>query len=84
MSVFAWVGMGIVVGLCLVVTYNRFIKLRNMVREGWIGIDVQLKRRAELISNLVAKLFAIVQAEFFAADAASERQVPKVDVGGAA
>ena len=34
--------------------------------------------------NLVAKLFAIEQAEFFALDAASERQVPKVDVGGAA
>jgi LemA protein len=33
--------------------YNRLVKLRNMVKEGWSGIDVQLKRRASLIPNLV-------------------------------
>jgi LemA protein len=33
--------------------YNRFVKLRNMVKEGWSGIDVQLTRRAALIPNLV-------------------------------
>ena len=32
--------------------YNRLIRLRNMVAEGWSGIDVQLKRRASLIPNL--------------------------------
>lgn len=36
-----------------VLTYNRLVKLRNMVKEGWSGIDVQLKRRAALIPNLV-------------------------------
>ncbi|RQW82474.1 MAG: LemA family protein [Geobacter sp.] len=34
-------------------TYNRLVTLRNMVREGWSGIDVQLMRRAALIPNLV-------------------------------
>jgi LemA protein len=33
--------------------YNRLVRLRNMVREGWSGIDVQLMRRAALIPNLV-------------------------------
>lgn len=33
--------------------YNAFVKLRNMVKEGWSGIDVQLKRRATLIPALV-------------------------------
>ena len=33
--------------------YNRLIRLRNMVEEGWSGIDVQLKRRADLIPNLL-------------------------------
>lgn len=33
--------------------YNRLVKLRNMVKEGWSGIDVQLTRRAALIPNLV-------------------------------
>jgi len=34
-------------------TYNRFIRLKNMMREAWSGIDVQLKRRHDLIPNLV-------------------------------
>ena len=37
-----------------VAIYNRLVKLTNMVEEGWSGIDVQLKRRANLIPNLVA------------------------------
>ncbi|MBC2742792.1 MAG: LemA family protein [Desulfosarcina sp.] len=37
----------------LIVLYNRLVRLRNMVREGWSGIDVQLKRRANLIPNLI-------------------------------
>jgi LemA protein len=34
-------------------TYNGLIRARNMVREAWSGIDVQLKRRNDLIPNLV-------------------------------
>jgi LemA protein len=33
--------------------YNRLVMLRNMVKEGWSGIDVQLMRRSALIPNLV-------------------------------
>jgi len=33
--------------------YNRLVRLKNMVEEGWSGIDVQLKRRADLIPNLL-------------------------------
>jgi len=33
--------------------FNRLVRLRNMVEEGWSGIEVQLKRRANLIPNLV-------------------------------
>ncbi len=33
--------------------YNRFVRLRNMMAEAWSGIDVQLKRRVDLIPNLV-------------------------------
>ncbi len=36
-----------------VAIYNRLVKLRNICREAWSGIDVQLKRRANLIPNLV-------------------------------
>jgi LemA protein len=39
--------------LFLIVTYNSLILLRNRVREAWSDIDVQLKRRYDLIPNLV-------------------------------
>ena len=45
-------GAGLVL-LLLGVLYNRLVRLRNMGREGWSGIDVQLKRRGTLIPSLV-------------------------------
>ncbi|MDO8601122.1 MAG: LemA family protein [bacterium] len=42
-----------VIALWLILTYNRFIALRNRVKEAWSDIDVQLKRRYDLIPNLV-------------------------------
>ncbi len=36
-----------------VATYNSLVQLRNRVRDQWSQIDVQLKRRADLIPNLV-------------------------------
>ena len=44
------VGMGVLWG---VVIYNQLVRSKNMVAEGWSGIDVQLKKRANLIPNLV-------------------------------
>jgi len=43
----------VVIGLFLVATYNRLVTLRQRVREAWSDIDVQLKRRYDLIPNLV-------------------------------
>ncbi|MGW2858931.1 LemA family protein [Streptomyces sp. SDr-06] len=37
----------------LVSTYNRLVRLRNQTQASWAQIDVQLKRRHELIPNLV-------------------------------
>ncbi len=36
-----------------IVQYNALVRLRQMVQEAWSGIDVQLKRRADLIPNLL-------------------------------
>jgi LemA protein len=33
--------------------FNRLVRQRNVVREGWSGIDVQLRRRTDLIPNLI-------------------------------
>ncbi len=43
----------VVLALWGVSIYNRLIKNKNLVQEGWSGIDVQLKRRANLIPNLI-------------------------------
>jgi len=41
------------VAILLVVLYNRFVRLRNRVDNAWAQIEVQLKRRWDLIPNLV-------------------------------
>jgi LemA protein len=46
-------GIIVAIGLYAVSIYNRLVKNRQMVEEGWSGIDVQLKRRTDLIPNLM-------------------------------
>ncbi|TKJ33393.1 hypothetical protein CEE39_04000 [bacterium (candidate division B38) B3_B38] len=55
MSVFAVIILAllVVVILWFVFAYNGLVRLRNMVRNAWHQIDVQLKRRYDLIPNLV-------------------------------
>jgi LemA protein len=50
-----WVAVAVLaaIGLYAIVVFNRLIRARNLVREGWSGIDVQLVRRSDLIPNLV-------------------------------
>ena len=43
----------VLVALFAIMTYNGMIRSRNMVDQAWSGIDVQLKRRHDLIPNLV-------------------------------
>jgi len=47
------VGLVVLVGLWLVLTYNGLVRLRNQVKNAWSQIDVQLKRRYDLIPNLI-------------------------------
>ena len=53
MGVWIAIGVAVLVVLFLVVTYNRLVRLRNRVEAAWSQIDVQLKRRHDLIPNLV-------------------------------
>lgn len=46
-------GLVLVILLYVVLTYNGFVTLKNRVKEAWSDIDVQLKRRYDLIPNLV-------------------------------
>ena len=60
-------GLLVVVILWFVFTYNRLITLRNRTKEAWSDIDVQLKRRYNLIPNLVetVKGYAAHERELF-------------------
>ena len=55
MPIWLWVVLGIlvVVILFVITSYNRLVVLRNRVKDQWAQIDVQLKRRFDLIPNLV-------------------------------
>ena len=46
-------GIVVLIALFFGSTYNSLVKLRNMVKDQWSQIDVLLKRRADLIPNLV-------------------------------
>ena len=47
------IGVVVLIALYFMSTYNGLVKLRNMVKDQWSQIDVLLKRRADLIPNLV-------------------------------
>lgn len=40
----------------IIIIFNLLVRDRNLIREAWSGIDVQLKRRHNLIPNLVASV----------------------------
>lgn len=56
MSTTGWVVLGVVVlvVLWIIGVYNSLVSRRNRTQEAWSDIDVQLKRRYDLIPNLVA------------------------------
>ena len=50
-----WIIIAVVAAVALyaIVIFNRLVRLRQMANEAWSGIDVQLKRRSDLVPNLV-------------------------------
>ena len=50
-----WIALVVLVAVVIygLAIFNRLIRSRNMVREAWSGIDVQLRRRSDLIPNLI-------------------------------
>ncbi len=57
------VGLFVVVAGWLVLAYNNFVRGKNIVKEAWSGIDVQLKRRYDLIPNLIETVKGYAQHE---------------------
>src|SRR5688572_23540993 len=53
LAVWLLLGLLLLAGLYLVFLYNGLVRLRNRIEAAWAQIDVQLKRRYDLIPNLV-------------------------------
>ena len=51
---FVLLALAVAILLWAILIYNALVRMRNMVQEAWSGIDVQLKRRTDLIPNLVS------------------------------
>ena len=58
------VALVLVVGIVVVAMYNRLVRLRNRTENSWAQVDVQLRRRYDLIPNLVetVKGYAVARA----------------------
>jgi LemA protein len=48
-----FIGVAVALILWFIIVYNLFVKDRHLIKEAWSGIDVQLKRRHNLIPGLV-------------------------------
>jgi LemA protein len=67
-----------------VAIYNRLVRLRNTVEEGWSGIDVQLKRRADLIPNLLETVKGYMDHERDLLTKVTELRTRSVEAGNVA
>ena len=78
MSVAAWIVLGLVVVVVLwaVSAYNRLVELRNRIANAFGQIDVQLKRRYDLIPNLVEVARGYLAHEAATLEAAKRRARP--------
>ncbi len=69
-----WIAIGIIaaVALYVVFAYNNFVKLSQRTKEAWADIDVQLKRRYDLIPNLIETVKGYAAHERAVLDAVTE------------
>jgi LemA protein len=83
MGIIGWALLALVVVLLLYAMgiYNRLVRLRALVKEGFSGITVQLRRRADLIPNLVeaVKGYATHEREVF--EGVSKARAASVNAG---
>src|SRR5207249_1240814 len=96
MSTGGWIFLLVVAGLIIaaVAGYNKLVGLRQRSEEAWSDIDVQLKRRTDLIPNVVetvkgyaapttviASMFRFAKRQYFELESQQDRQAPRVAFG---
>ena len=81
-----WVVVGVVVVLLLylVASYNGLVRLRNRIQGAWAQIDVQLRRRYDLIPNLVETVKGYARHEKSTFEAVTEARANAINAQGVA
>jgi LemA protein len=81
-----WILLAIVVILLLyvIVTYNGLVKLRNRIANAWAQIDVQLRRRYDLIPNLVETVKGYAKHERQTLEAVTQARSNAINAQGVA
>ncbi len=71
----------LVLSIVVIGIYNTFIKRRNLLREAWSGIEVQLKRRHDLIPNLLNTVKGYMQHERKLLEGIAEMRARSINAG---
>ena len=84
MGIGGWIVVAVVVLVLLygIAIYNRLVKLRALVREGFSGITVQLRRRADLVPNLVSTVEGYATHEREVLDQVTAHRADSIKAGG--
>ena len=84
MGVVGWIVIGVIALLVIatIAIYNRLVQLRNRVEAAWAQIDVQLKRRYDLIPNLVETVKGYAAHERETLEAVTRARQQAVDARG--
>src|SRR3989338_8235162 len=75
------IAVAVVIALWLIATYNGLISLKNKTDEAWSDIDVQLKRRYDLIPNLASTVKGYAEHESATFEKVTQARVAAMGAG---
>lgn len=81
-AVYVAIGGVAVLLLGLILLYNGLVRARNTVDESWSGVDVQLKRRHDLVGNLIESVKGYAAHERGVLQATTDARAAAVSAGG--
>ncbi len=82
MALWILIGVAVLLVLYVIVTYNGLIRLRNRVANAWAQIDVQLRRRYDLIPNLVETVKGYAAHERQTFEAVTQARADAINASG--
>lgn len=78
------IAVAVLLALYVIVTYNGLVKLRNRIQNAWAQIDVQLRRRYDLIPNLVETVKGYAKHEQGTFEAVTQARANAINAQGPA